>query len=110
MNYAQLTAAIKGYAENDFPDTVGSFTSATQIATFVEETEQRVFNAVQLLDLRKNVLGSVTANNKYLGTPLDWLANFSLAVIDPVNGRVRVSVRQRRELYTPVVSFAYRYW
>jgi hypothetical protein len=86
MNYAQLTAAIKGYAENDFPDTVGSFTSATQIATFVEETEQRVFNAVQLLDLRKNVLGSVTANNKYLGTPLDWLANFSLAVIDPVNG------------------------
>jgi hypothetical protein len=49
MNYAQLTAAIKGYAENDFPDTVGSFTSATQIATFVEETEQRVFNAVQLL-------------------------------------------------------------
>jgi hypothetical protein len=70
MNYAQLTAAIKGYAENDFPDTVGSFTSATQIATFVEETEQRVFNAVQLLDLRKNVLGSATANNKYLGTPL----------------------------------------
>jgi hypothetical protein len=90
---------------------VGSFTSATQIATFVEETEQRVFNAVQLLDLRKNVIGSATANNKYLrGRHLDWLANFSLAVIDPVNGRVRVSVSQRRELYTPVVSFAYRYW
>jgi hypothetical protein len=86
MNYAQLTAAIKGYAENDFPDTVGSFTSATQIATFVEETEQRVFNAVQLLDLRKNVIGSVTANNKYLEAPSDWLANFSLAVIDPVTG------------------------
>jgi hypothetical protein len=56
MNYSELTAAIKGYAENDFPDTVGSFTSATQIATFVKETEQRVFNAVQLLDLRKKTL------------------------------------------------------
>lgn len=86
MNYTELTAAIKGYAENDFPSTVGSFTSADQIATFVKETEQRVYNAVQLLDLRKNVIGSVTANNKYLEAPPDWLANFSLAVIDPVSG------------------------
>jgi hypothetical protein len=32
------------------------------------------------------VTGFTTANNKYLGTPVDWLANFSLAVIDPVTG------------------------
>ena len=38
------------------------------------------------MDLRKNVIGSVTANNKYLEAPSDWLANFSLAVIDPVTG------------------------
>ena len=44
MNYVQLTAAIKGYAENDFPNTVGSFTSADQIATFVKMAEQRVYN------------------------------------------------------------------
>ena len=86
MNYAQLTATIKAYAENDFPETVSSFTSADQIATFVKQAEQRIYNSVQILALRKNVTGFTTANNKYLGTPVDWLSNFSLAVIDPVTG------------------------
>ena len=86
MNYAQLTSTIKAYAENDFPETVDSFTSADQIATFVKQAEQRIYNAVQILALRKNVTGFTTASNKYLGTPVDWLSNFSLAVIDPVTG------------------------
>lgn len=86
MNYAQLSATIKAYAENDFPETVSSFTSADQIATFVKQAEQRIYNSVQILALRKNVTGFTTANNKYLGTPVDWLSNFSLAVIDPVTG------------------------
>ena len=86
MNYVQLTATIKGYAENDFPETVDSFTSAEQIATFVQQAEQRIYNNVQILALRKNVTGFTTADNKYLSTPVDWLANFSLAVIDPVTG------------------------
>ncbi len=84
MNYAQLVEAIKGYTENDFPDTTGSggMTSTEQVNTFIVNAEERVFNTVQLLDLRKNVTGNVTANNKYLSVPSDWLANFSLAVID----------------------------
>ena len=88
MNYAQLVETIKGYTENDFPDTAGSggMTSTEQINTFIVNAEERVFNAVQLLDLRKNVTGNVTAGNKYLSVPSDWLANFSLAVIDPVTG------------------------
>lgn len=86
MNYAQLTAAIRGYAENDFPTTVDSFTSADQLATFVEQAEQRIYNTVQILALRKNVTGFTTAGNKYLSAPPDWLATFSLAVIDPVTG------------------------
>ena len=85
MNYTQLTAAIKAYVENDFPESLG-MTSADQLATFVREAEQRVFNTVQLLDLRKNVTGNCTTNNKYLTVPTDWLANFSLAVIDPLTG------------------------
>ena len=64
MNYAQLTATIKGYAENDFPETVDSFTSAEQIATFVQQAEQRIYNNVQILALRKNVTGFTTADNK----------------------------------------------
>ena len=86
MNYSQLVETIKGYTENDFPDTAGSggMTSTEQIDTFIKEAEQRVFNTVQLLDLRKNVTGNCSTNNKYLTVPTDWLANFSLAVIDPV--------------------------
>jgi hypothetical protein len=84
MNYAALVSAIEAYTENDFPDTAGSggLTSTEQINIFIQEAEQRIYNTVQLLDLRKNVTGNVTSGNKYLSVPTDWLANFSLAVID----------------------------
>lgn len=91
MNYAELFETIKGYVENDFPNTswTGSdgsstvtLTSTEQINTFIEQAEQRVFNTVQLLDLRKNVTGNCTSGNKYLSVPSDWLANFSMAVVD----------------------------
>ena len=85
MNYTQLTAAIKGYAENDFPATVGSFTSAQQLATFVQLAEQRIYNMVQMPAFRKNVTGNVSTGNKYLATPSDWLATFSIAVINAAN-------------------------
>ena len=85
MNYTQLTSAIKGFAENDFPATVGSFTSAEQIARFVQLAEQRIYNMVQLPAIRKNVTGTMTVGNKYLSTPSDWLSTFSLAVIDAAN-------------------------
>jgi hypothetical protein len=91
MNYAELFETIKGYVENDFPNTswTGSdgttpvtLTSTEQINTFIQEAEQRIYNMVQLLDLRKNVTGALTSGNKYLSVPSDWLANFSLAVVD----------------------------
>lgn len=91
MNYDTLFETIKGYVENDFPDTAwtapaGSGTvtlsSTEQINTFIQQAEQRIYNMVQLLDLRKNVTGNVTSGNKYLSVPSDWLANFSLAVVD----------------------------
>ena len=85
MNYTQLTSAIKGFAENDFPATVGSFTSAEQIARFVQLAEQRIYNMVQLPAIRKNVTGTMTVGNKYLATPSDWLSTFSLAVINSDN-------------------------
>ena len=85
MNYTELTSAIKGYAENDFPATVGSFTSAQQLATFVQLAEQRINNMVQLPAFRKNVTGNMTSGNKYLQMPVDWLSTFSLAVINSNN-------------------------
>jgi len=88
MNYATLVSTIKAYTENDFPDTEGSggLTSTQQIDTFIEQAETRIYNNVQLLDLRKNVTGNASSGNMYLSVPSDWLANFSLAVIDPVTG------------------------
>ena len=74
MNYAELVVAIEGYTENTFTD--------PQLATFVQQTEQRVFNSVQFPSLRKNMTGTTTINNKYLSTPYDFLAPYSLAVID----------------------------
>lgn len=85
MNYTELTSAIQSYAENDFPETVGSFTSAEQLATFVQQAEQRIYNIVQMPAFRKNVTGNLSTGNKYLATPSDWLATFSLAVINSAN-------------------------
>jgi hypothetical protein len=95
MNYTTLFDTIQGYVENEFPDTTvnsssgsgtSTFTAKEQIDTFIKEAEQRIYNSVQILSLRKNVTGQATTNNRYLSTPSDWLANFSLAVIDPVTG------------------------
>jgi hypothetical protein len=82
VNYAELVSAIKGYAENDFPTTAGSFTSTNQLNTFIEQAEQRIYNSIQFPAIRKNVTGTTTSGNKYLATPVDFLASYSIAVID----------------------------
>ena len=46
------------------------------------EAETRIYNAVNLPSLRKNVTGTLTSGNQYVALPNDWLANYSLAVID----------------------------
>ena len=86
MTYDELSAAIQIYTENQFPDTYladGSVVTAPeQIALFVEQAEQRIYNSVQFPSLRKNVIGNVSSTNKYLSAPDDYLATYSLAVID----------------------------
>ena len=84
MDYTELVSSIQAYVENDFPTTAGTggLTSTEQLDTFIREAEQRVFNRIQLLDLRKNVTGNCTDGNKYLTVPSDWLASFSMAAID----------------------------
>jgi hypothetical protein len=74
MNYTELTTAIQDYTENTF--------TASQLATFVQQAEERIFNTVQFPSLRKNVTGTTTASNKYLSSPGDFLSVYSLAVID----------------------------
>jgi hypothetical protein len=81
MNYTELSARIQAYAENDFPASAGNLTSAEQIATFVEQAEERIYNSVQIPALRKNVTGVCTIGNTYLACPTDFLSVFSMAVI-----------------------------
>jgi hypothetical protein len=86
MTYDELYANIQAYTENTFPDTYladGSVVDTeTQINTFIKQAEQRIYNSVQFPSLRKNVTGVLTANNKYLSCPGDFLSTYSLAVID----------------------------
>ena len=77
MNYTQLKAAIIAYTENQD----ASFEA--EVPVFVKQAEQRIYNSVQFPSLRKNVTGNTTINNKYLQCPVDFLAPYSLAVIDP---------------------------
>lgn len=76
MNYTQLSNAIQAYTEN----TEANFIA--EIPVFVQQAEQRIYNTVQFPSLRKNVTGTTSANNKYLSCPGDFLATYSMAVID----------------------------
>jgi hypothetical protein len=77
MTYTELVAAIKSYTENNY--------STADINTFIENAEQRIYNSVQLPDLRKNVTGAMTSGNKYFSLPSDWLSTFSIAVVNADN-------------------------
>jgi hypothetical protein len=76
MNYADLRQAIIDYTETDEAIFVQN------IPTFVEQAEERIYNTVQIPALRRNVTGNVTATNKYLACPDDFLSVFSLAAVD----------------------------
>lgn len=78
MNYTELFAAIEAFSEN-YDTSTGGFVD--NIPVFVQNAEQRIYNSVQLPSLRKNVTGTLTANNKYLSAPLDYLATYSMAVV-----------------------------
>jgi len=90
MNYSELFSQIQTYTENQFPDTFvqvttgGSQTNVnavTQINTFIQQAEARIYNTVQIPSLRKNVTGNCSSTSKYLACPNDYLSTYSLAVI-----------------------------
>lgn len=74
MNYAALCANIQSITENTF--------TADQLAMFTQQAEQKIYNTVQIANLRKNVTGSTTSTNKYLSCPTDFLSVYSMAVVN----------------------------
>ena len=74
MNYTELKTNIEDICELTFTD--------DQLAMFTKQAEQKIYNAVQIPALRKNVTGTMTASNEYLAVPSDFLYVYSLAVIN----------------------------
>ena len=72
MTYNELVTAVSDYSENTFPTSV--------MNTMIKQAEQRIYNTVQIANLRKNVTGSLTSGNKYLACPQDFLSVYSLAI------------------------------
>jgi hypothetical protein len=72
LTYAQLVVAVSDYCENTF--------DTTDMNTMIKQAEQRIYNTVQIANLRKNVTGTITSGNKYLACPDDFLSVYSLAV------------------------------
>ena len=77
MTYAQLVAAVVDYTQNTF--------DTTAINTMIKQAEQRIYNTVQIANLRKNVTGVLSSGNKYLACPEDFLSVYSLAIY-PASG------------------------
>ena len=77
MNYSELVTQVSDYCENSFP--------TDNMNTFIRQAEQRIYNTVQIANLRKNVTGNLTSGNKYLACPEDFLSPYSIAIY-PASG------------------------
>ena len=80
MTYDELVVAVQSYTENTFP--------TVDMNRMIEQAEQKIYNAVQLPSLRKNVTGNAAANNRYLTCPSDFLAPYEMAVVGAGGGGV----------------------
>lgn len=76
MNYTELVAAIQDYTE--YRET----TFVANIPNFVRQAEERIYRAILIPELRKNSTTSIAAATKYVPRPSDFLAPFSLAVVN----------------------------
>jgi hypothetical protein len=98
MNYTELKEAVEDYTQNEF--------TSAEFATFTKQAEQRIYNYAQPANLRKNVTGNLSAGNKYLSCPADFLSVYSIAIIN--NGEyvylLDKDVNFMREVYPSAVA------
>ena len=106
MNYAALVVAISDYTENTF--------QTVDVNLFITQAEQRIYNSIQFPSIRKNVTGTITASNKYLSAPDDFLATYSLAIFSgsgPYTFLLNKDVNFIREAYpTPTDTGTPKYY
>ena len=100
FTYGTLKTAIQDYLDNS------ETTFTNNLDNFIQTAEERILKAVQLPVFRKNVTGSVTASDTYLAAPDDFLAPYSLAVIDGSNNYSYLLLKHVSWIrdYTPAVA------
>jgi hypothetical protein len=76
MTLSELKTLIQNYTESS------ETTFVNTLDDIIKNTEDRLFNEIQFDYYRKNVTGSLTAGNRFLTCPSDYVLSFSLAVID----------------------------
>jgi len=76
MNYTSLLASVQEYTQNS------ESVFVAEIPNMVKQVEDRIQHIVQLPVFRKTSSGTVTASNRFLTTPTDFVAAYSLAVLN----------------------------
>ena len=74
FTFAELKTAIQDYTDNT------ETTFVNHLSDFIKGAEDRIFKNVDLELFRKNVTSSLTASDKFLTIPSDYLASFSLQI------------------------------
>jgi len=76
MNYTSLLASVQEYTQNS------ESTFVAEIPNMVKQVEDRIQHIIQLPVFRKTSSGTVTSSNRFLATPSDFVAAYSLAVLN----------------------------
>tara|TARA_R110002167_G_scaffold199748_1_gene403079 strand:+ start:284 stop:928 length:645 start_codon:yes stop_codon:yes gene_type:complete len=76
FTFTTLKSAIQDYTQN----TETTFTA--NLARFILNAEERILKEAELSDFRKNSTGKTASSVKYLSKPSDFLAPFSLSVVN----------------------------
>jgi hypothetical protein len=76
VNYSELTTLLQDTLQNSETSFV------THIPDFVRQAEEDIYRRVLIPELRRNAVGTLTASDRFLSKPTDYLAPSSLAVVD----------------------------
>ena len=76
FTFATLKTAIQDYTDNS------ETTFDNNLTRFIVNTEERILKECQLDVFRRNSQGTTSASTKFLSKPTDFLAPFSLSVVN----------------------------
>lgn len=102
FTYNQLKQAIQDYTENSEPSFVNN------LPIFIRAAEERILKNVQLNLFERNLTGSMTTNNPYIGCPSDFLAPMGLQVV-PTGSAAAAPYGERIYLEWKDLSFVETY-